>query len=142
MPSVDVNQSGSKMGTLPLGRVRRRASIRRWLGPWFGGLGTKELRRRVWHMVPGFLPMLLWPIPHADPLSPTLRWVIVGIVMALAVRIFVQYRRIARSEDTYRLTCVAGYAGCVIGSVLLFPSALEISFAVLAILAFGDGSAT
>ena len=142
MPTLDVNESSANIGSLPLQRARRRGSLRRWLSQWFGGLGTKELRRRLWHAAPGFLPLLLWPIPHADPLSTTLRWVIVAVVTVLAVRIFVQYRRIARKEDTHRLACVSGYAGCVIAPLLLFPSALEISFAVLAILAFGDGSAT
>lgn len=93
-------------------------------------------------MTPGLLPILLWPIPHADPISATLQTIIIAIVAVLAATVYLQYGRIARRRDTERVTCVVGYAGAVAAALLLFPSAAEIAFAVLAILAFGDGSAT
>ncbi len=105
-------------------------------------LGQNELRRRFWHMSPGLLPILLWLIPHADPMSPTLRLIIVLVAIGCGLAIFVKYRRIQRPEDYGRLTSVMGYAGSVLATVMLFPSALEIGLAVLAILAFGDGAAT
>ncbi|MGH7130100.1 MAG: hypothetical protein ACREIV_16125, partial [Planctomycetaceae bacterium] len=38
--------------------------------------------------------------------------------------------------------CVAGYAGSVLATLLIFPAHAELGLAVLAVLAFGDGSAT
>jgi len=105
-------------------------------------LGAKEMRRRIWHMTPGLLPMLLWPIPHSDPTSPTLLLISTGIAALAAGKIVLQYRRISRDTSDTSFGCVAGYFGAVLGSLLMFRSAPEISFAVLAILAFGDGSAT
>ena len=94
-------------------------------------------------MSPGLLPFLLWTYPHRDPLSPTLRWIIAGIVLALALAIFAGYRAIARrGERGQRLTSVAGYAASVLVMMLLFPGQLELAMTVLAVLAFGDGSAT
>lgn len=105
-------------------------------------LGRTELRRRLWHMLPGVLPVFLWPVPHADPLSMTLRLIILGIIIGLGIAIFVHYRKIQRDADNGRFTAVIGYAASVIVTFLIFPSAIEIGFAVLAILAFGDGMAT
>lgn len=105
-------------------------------------LGPKELRRRIWHSSPGFLPLLLWFVPHADPLSPTLRMICVLLAVGCGLAIYLKYRRIERAEDVGRLTSVIGYAGSVLATILLFPSALEIGLGVLAILAFGDGAAT
>lgn len=106
-------------------------------------LGENELKRRLWHMSPGLLPFLLWPIPHADPISPTLRGIMVTIIVGLGIAIFVQFRRIARNgEYSDRLAAVAGYAGSVLLMLLLFPNQAELGLTVLAVLAFGDGSAT
>jgi dolichol kinase len=130
------------------GPSTRIVSIKEQVGarvePLLGRLSARELRRRAWHMLPGFLPFLLWGTPHADPLSPTLQLIIVGICVGLGVAIFARYRSISRRTDgeTVRSSCVLGYAGSIVAAVLLFPSAPEIAFAVLAILAFGDGSAT
>jgi dolichol kinase len=112
--------------------------------PLLRRVSLRELRRRAWHMLPGLLPFVLWGFPHADPLSPTLRLIIVGICVGLAAIIYIQYHEIARQPDEERVrsSCVLGYAGSIVAAVLLFPSAAEIAFAVLAILAFGDGMAT
>lgn len=94
-------------------------------------------------MSPGLLPFLLWPIPHADPISPTLRGILVTIILGLGVAIFLRFRRIARKgECGDRLGAVAGYAGSVLLMLLLFPGQAELGLTVLAVLAFGDGSAT
>jgi len=107
-------------------------------------IGATELRRRFWHMAPGFLPLLLWPIPHADPISPTLRAIIIALVLGLGASIFVNFRRIARADDRddNRLQAVTGYAGSVLVVLMLFPAYAELGLTVLAVLAFGDGSAT
>ena len=110
---------------------------------WFtGSLSSREIRRRMWHMCPGLLPIILQVVPHADPVSPTLRWIILGVAAALGLRIAWGFRQIQRANETDGMWAIAGYALSVMGMVLLFPQHLELAFALLAILAFGDGSAT
>jgi dolichol kinase len=106
-------------------------------------MNASEFRRRIVHMAPGFLPLGLWPYSHRDPISPTLYYIVLGFCVALTIGVFTQYRRIERAgEQNQRFWAVAGYAGSVLGTVLLFPGHLEFGLTVLAILAFGDGSAT
>ena len=107
-----------------------------------GALSSRELRRRVWHMSPGFLPLILQAVPHADPVSPTLHWIFLAVATGLGLRILWGFRQIPRSNESGGMAAVTGYALSVIMMLLLFPQHLELSFALLAILAFGDGSAT
>jgi dolichol kinase len=94
-------------------------------------------------MAPGLLPLLLWYFPHRDPISPTLRAIMVVVAFGLAIGIFVGYRRIQRQgESNRRLAAVAGYAASVLLTLIAFPNDAELGLTVLAILAFGDGSAT
>jgi len=94
-------------------------------------------------MCPGLLPMVLWFVPHADPLSPVLRGIMAAVVLVLGGAIFVRYRKIERSRaDFNRAGAVFGYAGSVLLTLLLFPAHAELGLTVLAVLAFGDGSAT
>lgn len=94
-------------------------------------------------MAPGLLPFLLWPFSHRDPISPTLYYIVLGFTAVLAIGVFTQYSRIERAgEQNQRFWAIAGYAASVLITVLLFPGQLELGLAVLAILAFGDGSAT
>lgn len=110
---------------------------------WFGGrIGGAELRRRVWHMSPGLLPFVLWAFPHRDPISPFLWGIMVATVVGLSLNILLRYRLIAREGDRQRLAATAGYAVSVLVTLLLFPSHAELGLTVLAVLAFGDGSAT
>ena len=109
---------------------------------WYRRLGSREFKRRLIHVIPGFLPFLLWPIPHKDPLAPLLFWIIVGLLIGIAGFVFLQYQNIARQNDRKKLGSILGYAWSVFGAIILLPAHLEIGFAVLAILAFGDGLAT
>lgn len=107
------------------------------------GLDAVEMRRRWWHISPGVLAVLLWFFPHRDPISPTLYGIFIAVAVALALHIFFRYRKIARQGDTSdRLDAVAGYACSVLSMVLCFPADIELALVVLAVLAFGDGSAT
>lgn len=107
------------------------------------GLGPIEVRRRIWHMAPGLLPFLLWPIPHRDPLSPTLQIIMIGLCLALGAWIFFGFRHIARNgRINDRISGVGGYAGSVLATLLLFPQHAEMGLMVLGVLAFGDGAAT
>ncbi len=105
-------------------------------------LDATEIRRRVWHMSPGLLPLILWLVPHRDPISPTLLGIMFAVICGLALNIFIRYRKIARPEDNQRLWAVSGYAVSVLATLVAFPAHAELGLAVLAILAFGDGSAT
>jgi phytol kinase len=106
------------------------------------GMTSTEWRRRLWHAGPGLLPFLLWAIPHRDPISPTLLVVMLLLVCGLAGHVYWRYQQIERGQDHERLSAVAGYALSVLVTFLIFPRHAELGLTVLAVLAFGDGSAT
>lgn len=96
-------------------------------------------------MAPGLLPAVLWFVPHRVPLSPTLRGILLAAIVALAGLVWSRWRAVRRAEDAGdagRLTAIAGYAAGVLLTLFCFPDRPECGFAVLAVLAFGDGSAT
>ncbi len=106
-------------------------------------LSQQELKRRFLHMTPGVLPLLLWVIPHPDPMTWDLKLVLTLIGVGLGWNVFRQWRQIQRSDaDHQRISAVIGYAVPILATLLLFPASAEIGMLVLAILAFGDGSAT
>lgn len=108
----------------------------------FRPLTYREGRRRFWHMVPGLLPFALHAVSHADPISPTLRWIIVVCCALIGLKILTGFGRIQRLGEGSGAAAVSGYALSVLLTVLLFPGHLEIGVSVLSVLAFGDGSAT
>ncbi len=132
------------IGTPPTRWESRPAGFGATLGGIGGRLDLQERRRRFAHMAPGLLPFLLWPIPHRDPLAPLLSYVIAAIFAALMAAIFLSWRRIERAEAgrSDRAAAIYGYAGAVLLTLVLFPAHAECGLAVLAVLAFGDGSAT
>lgn len=138
MSTADIDKRAASL--LPTEHAGPRSAS--WTDFFLERLGPKEIRRRIWHMSPGLLTVILWMVPHSDPMSPTLRMTIMLVAIGCGLGIFLKYRRIQRAEDLGRLTSVFGYAGCVMATVMLFPADLEIGLAVLAILAFGDGGAT
>ena len=95
-------------------------------------------------MLPGALPFLLWPIPHKDPLAPLLMQIILGLFVVIVTVFFVKWSRIARADvgTRDRAAAILGYAVTVMATILIFPAHIECGFAVLAVLAFGDGAAT
>ncbi|MEX2286061.1 MAG: hypothetical protein WD648_03165 [Planctomycetaceae bacterium] len=110
---------------------------------WGGRLSGTEIRRRFWHMSPGVLPFVLWGIDHHDPISFAFRTIAGTILVLLATLIFAFFRLVERpGERADRTGAVLGYAGSVAAALYLLPSQAEIGLTVLAILAFGDGSAT
>ena len=108
----------------------------------FQPLPYRELKRRFWHMTPGVLAFGLLMVPHADPISPTLQLIILSCCLAIGVWILLGFRQIQRRGEGAGLGAVGGYSLSVLGTTFLFPQHLELGLAVLAILAFGDGSAT
>lgn len=108
----------------------------------FQTLTYRELKRRFWHMCPGVLACGLLVVSHADPISPTLRGIVVSCCVVIAARILQGFRQIQRQGEGAGLAAVGGYSLSVLLTVFLFPRHLELGLAVLSILAFGDGSAT
>jgi dolichol kinase len=107
-------------------------------------LGARETKRRLLHASPGFLPFLLWAIPHDPPSSLRFLCVISGLILALAAVAYYEFGRVQRTAERSRdvMSAVFGYATVVLVTMLLCPQHVEIAFAALAVLAFGDGSAT
>ncbi len=116
------------------GTVRREWSM--------SSLAPHEWRRRLMHMSPGLLPVLLLVIPHPRPLawySEVLIFMAVTGVAWYALKRASLFRR--RNEQTWS-TSVISYAVITLVLLLGFPSQPEVGMAVTMIIAFGDGSAT
>jgi hypothetical protein len=109
---------------------RSRAMSRRQLIPMLHSLSSRESRRRLWHMTPGLLAFPLQFISHADPLSPTLRGIILAVICLLSAQIYLGFRRIQREQRENGLWAVAGYALSVLGTIVLFPDRLEVGLAL------------
>lgn len=105
-------------------------------------LGSTEVRRRLWHILPGFLPFLLWVIPHQDPWELPLLVVVVLLAVVLVASMLRGFGRIARQGAESGVAPVVGYGATVLAMLLLFPGHAEWGLTVLAVLAFGDGCAT
>lgn len=106
-------------------------------------LGQSELRRRLLHMVPGLLPILLWLYPHEYPdWEPQIRVWVAGLAMLLAFFGLKHFQSVARSGESAGLGSVLGYSFAVLGALAVAPLHPEYALIVLTILAFGDGSAT
>lgn len=122
--------------------VTIRAEDRDQFGLTFRPLPYRELKRRFWHMAPGLLALVLQVVPHRDPISPTLQWIIIGCCVVIAGRILLGFSQIQRQCEGAGIASVSGYGLSVLMTILLFPQHLELGLSVLSILAFGDGSAT
>jgi dolichol kinase len=95
-------------------------------------------------MLPGLLPFLDWPLAVWHPMPQLLVPVVSVIIVGLAAAVLHGFCRIDRAGENKQdaLAAVLGYAGSVLATLFLFPSHSELAFTVLAVLAFGDGSAT
>jgi dolichol kinase len=107
-------------------------------------LGAQETKRRLLHATPGLLPFLLWSVPHDDPSSLRFQLVIGGLIVVLAAVAYYQFGRVQRTAERPKdvMRAVFGYATVVLVTMVLGSRHVEVAFAALAILAFGDGSAT
>ena len=125
--------------------ARQREATRRPTKRRLGRLSAAEWRRRFYHTAPALPAAILWFVPHRVPLSPTLRGILLAAVAVLAGFVWREWHAIRRADDramTARGPAIFGYAGGVLLTLFLFPDRPECGFAVLAILAFGDGAAT
>ncbi len=107
-------------------------------------LGAQETRRRLLHATPGLLPFALWVVPHDPPSSVRFLSIIGGLIIVLAAVAYYQFGRVQRMTEGGRdvMGAVFGYATVVLVTMLACPRHVELAFAALAVLAFGDGSAT
>lgn len=107
-------------------------------------LADHEIRRRLFHILPGFLPFVLWVIPHQHPLPWDLTVAALLLAVALTAVALVKYRAIRRSpaDEPGKFSTVVGYAVPVVLTMLFLPAHVELAFLVLAMIAFGDGMAT
>lgn len=100
-----------------------------------------EFVRKALHMSPGLAAYAMSFIPHYDPLA----WHEVGIVAGLAVLLTVIYlvlhRTVRRGDEDNFLSTVFSYGFCCVTMAALFRAQPEFTCVVVAVLAFGDGSA-
>jgi phytol kinase len=128
--AVVIGKSGASLGRQSIGRLVQDR------------VGPTELRRRAHHILPGFLSLLLWVIPHPHPWIVTAS--VAAVIVAAAVWTFVRFDCIQRDREGRNdcIVAVAGYSGSILVTLFLFAPHLEVAFLVLGVLAFGDGSAT
>ncbi len=122
-------------------RIDSVARPRRWL-ELPGHLSATELKRRLWHMSPGLLPIASYIYPHKDPLSPTFQKIAAGLIVGITALLLWRYKTIRRKGEQSELAAVFGYSVSVLATLLLIPKHAELGMLVLCVLAFGDGMAT
>jgi dolichol kinase len=105
-------------------------------------LGMAEFRRRLLHMLPGFLPVVLWFYPHQHPWELPIRVWIAGLAILIAYLGLTNFRVFARDGEHDGKDSILGYAFSILGTLAIAPDHPEFALVVLVILAFGDGSAT
>jgi dolichol kinase len=106
------------------------------------GLSVTESKRRLLHMLPGLLPFLLWVIPHQDPWGPLLADCVIALTAVIVASALMRYQVFARTGESDWQSSVLGYAVPVLATLCICRGREEIGVMTLAILAFGDGSAT
>jgi phytol kinase len=93
-------------------------------------------------MTPGVVMLLLCLIPHPHPIPPLRLAELLLLIVAGAAAIQLAYPWIARDGETESTMNIVRYIAPVVGLLLLFPAHPELAVVVLAVVAFGDGSAT
>jgi dolichol kinase len=109
-----------------------------------GRLPAHEWRRRLVHMSPGLIAVLLPLIPHADPLAMYSRVILLAIIGGTSLLVLQREALFRRNADGKRgwATSVISYGVITLSLLLALPAQPEIGMAVTMIIAFGDGSAT
>ncbi|HEY2253642.1 MAG TPA: hypothetical protein VGH74_21355 [Planctomycetaceae bacterium] len=107
-------------------------------------LPAHEWRRRLVHMSPGLLAVLLPLIPHADPLamySRVILFTLIGGTSLFALKREALFRRNGDGDRGWAISVIS-YGIITLSLLLALPAQPEIGMAVTMIIAFGDGSAT
>lgn len=105
-------------------------------------MGATELRRRLFHMTPAFIPIGLPWIPHNAVWGPILNSLIVVFAIAALILAFVFGPLLTRRNEKSWMRAVLGYMAPVLTPLLLLPGHAELGLMTLQIVALGDGSAT
>lgn len=143
MPQLVKSKDRQQVRTSPHNQIKLLNLPRVSAAPFFRGrLCASEWRRRLWHISPGFLPFLLWVIPHQDPANLLVLSALTAVSISLLAAALHWSRTFLRPGEGLGLDSIVGYAASVLPVLLLFPAQIEIGLTTLAILAFGDGSAT
>jgi phytol kinase len=134
LPSLIEDSSVRLPGKTPAESVKQTAC-----------LSPNELRRRLWHMMPGLLPFLL---PDLRRANGEVEWwalcVIAAAGIGLSAIAYRLYDTIAREGERLRdrtFTTVT-YGAMPVLLLCCFPHQPQLAALVLVVLAFGDGSAT
>lgn len=101
-----------------------------------------ELRRRLWHMLPGLVPFVLESGEHQRPLPWELLVTIAAATLLLTAAAIWCYRNIARDGETNWTLNALSFLAVVLPPLFLFPDHPELAAVVVTVLSFGDGSAT
>ena len=101
-----------------------------------------EVRRRLCHMLPGIVALVLPLVPQPRPFALSDLVLISIMIFVLGGVIRYGYAAIARPGEVLWTTNVIKYCGTVIAMSFLFAWYPEFATVVTAVLAFGDGSAT
>ncbi len=101
-----------------------------------------ELHRRLWHMLPGFLPLILAPVELPRPLPWEFLTTIAGLTLLLSIAAVWCYRTIAREGETNCALNAMSFSAISLPPLFLFPAHPELASVVVTVLAIGDGSAT
>lgn len=112
------------------------------VAPGWSRIRGAELRRRLLHMIPGLFPFLLWAIPHPDPWGPYLFFAVVGVTALVVIQGLRQFAAFARPGEADGRSSILGYALPMMVTLCISRGREEVFLLTLAILAFGDGSAT
>lgn len=106
------------------------------------GFTDNEVRRRLWHILPGLLPFVLVGVIPVGPIPWSLLAILVCLaigVSALAVR---AYATLARDGERNGQLNAMTYSVVPLCLLLLFPDRRQLAAVALVVLAFGDGMAT
>jgi dolichol kinase len=104
-------------------------------------LSRNVLLRKLFHMSPGVLPLILPAIPHPDPLDAASLVIPVTITAILTIAFLAFFPIVRHPGETNLLSKTLSYPAIVLLALLLFPGAAELTSVVVVVLALGDGSA-
>jgi len=102
---------------------------------------SNEFWRKIFHMLPGFLPFWLIMEPHPDPIDQTGLVFVTVIAVTLTMMYIALHRVVSRHNETDFLLTTLSYPIIILSVLWLFPHRTEFACVIVIIIAFGDGSA-
>ena len=104
-------------------------------------LDSREVARKLWHMTPGALILVLPLVRNYEPSASHLPALIVVFTAILLVLSLVYAKRFTRPGEQSWATSVWAFAATALVPLIAFPDHAELALTALVILAFGDGAA-